>query len=116
MKDNFYNKMLAKTLEMLSDRIIAFIRQDQFDEDTWFRHLGKIYKYMNILEMNKHLKPKFTLSFGKLISYHNKLNVDDKESSSTHTSNSFIKETKREINTLFMKDKPQRVGKNGTIS
>jgi hypothetical protein len=102
MKDSFYNKMLAKTLEMLSDRIIAYIRNDQFDEATWFRHLSKIYKYMNILEMNKHLDPKFTLSFAKLISFHNKQNLDDKSSTSTHTSNSFIKETKREINTIFM--------------
>ena len=94
MKDNFYNKMLAKTLEMLSDRIIAFSRKDEFDEGTWFRHLNKIYKYMNILEMNKHLDPKFTQSFEKLISYHDKQHMDDRDSTSTHTSNSFIKETK----------------------
>lgn len=98
MKDSFYNKMLIKTLEMLSDRIIAFSRQDPFDEETWFRHLSKIYKYMNILEMNKYLEPKFTLSFGKLVSYfNNKLNLDEVNSTSTHTSNSFIKETKKEI-------------------
>ena len=37
MKDNFYNKMLAKTLEMLSDRIIAFIRLDKLKKDVLFR-------------------------------------------------------------------------------
>jgi hypothetical protein len=86
--------MVAKTLEMLSDRIIAFSRQDQFDDTTWFRHLSKIYKYMNIIEMNKNLEPKFTLSYEKLIGYHDKQHIDDNKSNSTHTSNSFIKETK----------------------
>jgi hypothetical protein len=95
-------KMIAKILEMLSDRIIAFSRNDEFDEVTWFRHLNKIYKYMKILEMNKQVEAKFTLSFEKLISYYNKINVDDKESTSTDTSNNFILETKREINTMFM--------------
>ena len=61
------NRLLCKTLEMLSDRIIAFSRQDQFDEETWFKHLSKIFKYMNILEMNKHIQPKFSQSFAKLL-------------------------------------------------
>ena len=98
MKDTFYNKMLIKTLEMLSDRIIAFSRQDPFDEETWFHHLNKIHKYMNILEINRYIEPKFTLSYGKLVSYYNnKMNLDEVQSTSTHTSNSFIKETRKEI-------------------
>lgn len=60
---------------------------------------------MKILEMNKQLEINFTSSFEKLISYYNKLNIDDNKSTSTDTSNNFIQETKREINTFFMNKK-----------
>lgn len=102
-KDPFYNKMLSKILEMLCDRIIAFKKDEVFDEETWFRHLNKIYKYMNILELNlieknKNLETKFTVHYEKLVSFYETLMPEDRDTNSTHTSNEFIKETKKEFN------------------
>ncbi|CAI2369039.1 unnamed protein product [Moneuplotes crassus] len=102
-KDPFYNKMLSKILEMLCDRIIAFKKDEVFDEETWFRHLNKIYKYMNILELNlveknKNLETKFTVHYEKLVSFYETQMPEDRDTNSTHTSNEFIKETKKEFN------------------
>lgn len=49
-QETFYNKITLRAMEMLSDRLIAFIRADPFDEESWYYHLRKIFKYMEILE------------------------------------------------------------------
>ena len=49
-QETFYNKITMRAIEMVSDRLISFIRTDPFDDENWYHHLRKIYKYMEIME------------------------------------------------------------------
>lgn len=69
-QESFYNKITMRAIEMISDRVIAFMRADAFDEETWYFHLKKIYKYMEILETKKYLPPKFSEGMGKMIKHY----------------------------------------------
>jgi hypothetical protein len=97
-QESFYNKIALRAMEMLSDRLIAFIRSDPFDEEAWYYHLRKIYKYMEILEAKKYLPPKFSSGVSKLIKHYKKyMNLPD--SNSTMTSKSFFLSNElRELN------------------
>ncbi|CAI2370205.1 unnamed protein product [Moneuplotes crassus] len=86
-QEGFYNKITLRVMEMISDRLIAFVRADPFDEESWYSHLRKIYKYMEVMERQKYLDPKFSHGIKKLIKvYKNHLNITD---NSTITSRSF---------------------------
>lgn len=89
-QETFYNKITLRALEMLSDRVIAFIRADPFDEENWYYHLRKIFKYMQILETNKYLPPKFSSGISKLMSHYKKYINLPENSTSTLTSRSFF--------------------------
>lgn len=69
-QETFYNKITLRAMEMLSDRIIALIRADTFDEESWYYHLRKIHKYMEILETKKYLPPKFSGGIAKLMKHY----------------------------------------------
>lgn len=88
-QESFYNKITLRAMEMISDRLIAFIRSDPFDEEAWYFHLRKIYKYMEILESKKYLPPKFSSGLNKLIKHYKK-HINLPETTSTLTSKSFF--------------------------
>lgn len=89
-QETFYNKITLRAIEMLSDRIISLLRSDPFDEESWYYHLRKIYKYMGILETKKYLPPKFSSGLDKLMnSYKHHLKLPS-GSNSTLTSRSFF--------------------------
>ena len=78
-QESFYNKISLRAIEMLSDRLIAFIRSDPFDEEAWYYDLRKIYKYMEILEGKKYLPPKFSVGISKLMKHYKKyINITEK--------------------------------------
>lgn len=53
----------------MSDRIIAYEWGDKFDTEVWFKHMYKIFKYMKGMEERKHLEPKFSDDFDKLVKF-----------------------------------------------
>ena len=100
-QETFYNKITMRAIEMMSDRIIGFIKSDPFDDESWYLHLRKIFKYMEILESKKYLPPKFSAGFTKLMSNYKKhLNLPE-VSTSTLTSRSFINQEMKDLNLTY---------------
>ena len=66
---SFYEKLSSQLLQLLSDRIISYARNDEFDIASWFGHINKIYNYMTVIEETKLTEPKLSTSFEKLIEY-----------------------------------------------
>ena len=89
-QETFYNKITLRAMEMMSDRIISLLRSDPFDEESWYYHLRKICKYMEILEAKKYLPPKFSTGLNKLMSHYKRHLKLPEGSNSTLTSRSFF--------------------------
>ena len=45
------------------------MRDDKFNDEIWFKHLYKVYKYMRGMEERKHLEPKFTQDYDRLVKF-----------------------------------------------
>ncbi|CAI2367822.1 unnamed protein product [Moneuplotes crassus] len=112
-QEGFYNKIMLRAMEMVSDRLIAFVRGDGFEEESWYFHLRKIFKYMEVMERQKYLDPKFSNGLRKLIKVYKKhLNIPD---NSTMTSRSLLlNSNKKEIEEVLADTLPENSIKEGT--
>lgn len=103
-QETFYNKITLRAMEMLSDRIIALLRADAFDEESWYHHLRKIFKYMEILETKKYLPPKFSTGIGKLMTHYKRYMNLPETSNSTLTSRSlYLNQEMKEMQNNYNK-------------
>ena len=79
-QETFYNKMVEKSLYLLSKWLLQFFNNGEWahalmdlelvlDEREWAKKIKKIYKFMSVMDQQKHLPPKFSHAIDGLYVY-----------------------------------------------
>jgi hypothetical protein len=79
-QETFYNKMIEKSLYLLSKWLLQFFNNGEWastlmdlelvlDEREWAKKIKKIYKFMSVMDQQKHLPPKFSHAIDGLYVY-----------------------------------------------
>ena len=80
-QETFYNKMVEKSLHLLSKWLLQFFNNGEWgcisyvdlelvlDEREWAKKIKKIYKFMSVMDQQKHLPPKFSHAIDGLYVY-----------------------------------------------
>ena len=113
-QETFYDKLLLKTLQLLSARIFQVYRCNlTFDEIKWAKQLRKVSNYMILMDRNKWLEPKFSEALSPLAMFlkevfTNELQNDTDKLSSLNTDISAIVDAKSEMSVRITSNKSQQ--------
>eukprot|EP00347_Sterkiella_histriomuscorum_P022805 403337088 len=85
-QESFYHKLLQKTYQLLTTRLISFYKGESISEEVkWAKQIRKLYKYLALMDKTKYLEPKFSETLEPFSSFLKKhLEMDN---NSTITSN-----------------------------